>query len=517
MIQIGTKTVTKTAPPEKMRVEVEKTRRASKIALDCGLFRVPKVLDFDHANGVAVFERLDVAPVSGSVKWGEPRRKLAKCLGTSLAVIHRELKLPPDMTVPLPPELAFPCQEVFLHGDVSVGNVCVGTSWPPIAIFDWQMTPLYGGEATYGTRYFDILWFINNLINRPFLRFLFENPVQPVIEAFLQAYFDEARCPYEAEKFIPYAERFFEMEMLRIKNAAARGNMGRSRFLLPCSRRILKDLMKSLGTDEYCECLSFSENRDEEHFERKDYRRSHIHPDKGKSYHLTFSENPYRRMVWQFEKNILDRILSTFFKGEPIRHLDFACGTGRILSYLEDRVSSSTGVDVSPSMLEIARQNNRSAEILKADLTEIDVLGKRKFNLITAFRFFPNAEEELRTEAIKILISHLDDNGLLVFNNHKNAGSARYRLARLLGRGGGQGMTNDEVRELVARNELEILKIFPLCILPASEKRKLLPFFLLRPFEVFFSKFRVFKNLGENVIFVCLKSEKKSSDEKTKL
>ena len=73
------------------------------------------------------------------------------------------------------------------------------------------------------------------------------------------------------------------------------------------------------------------------------------------------------------------------------------------MSYLEDRTKSAVGVDLSPSMLEVARKNKRSAEIIEADLTRSDVLGDRKFNLITAFRFFPNAEAELRSEAMQVL------------------------------------------------------------------------------------------------------------------
>ena len=80
----------------------------------------------------------------------------------------------------------------------------------------------------------------------------------------------------------------------------------------------------------------------------------------------------------------------------PLVHLDFACGTGRILEYFAGRVDSSTGVDVSDSMMEVAGRWPPKAELIEADLTQNDVLGDRRFNLITAFRFFPNAEPELR-------------------------------------------------------------------------------------------------------------------------
>ncbi len=243
-----------------------------------------------------------------------------------------------------------------------------------------------------------------------------------------------------------------------------------------------------------------------------DYRKSHLQPGKGQSYHAAFSDDPYRNMVWQFEKGVLDRILTVFYRNFEIHHFDFACGTGRILAYLEDRTKSSVGVDLSPSMLEVARKNKRSAEIIEADLTRSDVLGDRKFNMITAFRFFPNAKAELRMEAMQMLSRHLDDNGYLVFNNHRNTGSARNRLARLFGRRGYRGMSIAEVKALLTENQLEIVKIYPLCVFPASEKHRLLPLFLLCPVEVFLSKCRPFRNFGGNLIFVCRRFVNRSDE-----
>jgi len=134
-----------------------------------------------------------------------------------------------------------------------------------------------------------------------------------------------------------------------------------------------------------------------------DYRNSHLQPGKGQAYHDKFLNNPYRKMVWELEKRILDEILSTFYKDIKIYHLDFACGTGRILHYLAGRVSCSVGVDLSPSMIEVASRNNKTSEIIQTDITRNDVLGERKFNLITAFRFFPNAQPALRVEAMQAM------------------------------------------------------------------------------------------------------------------
>lgn len=232
------------------------------------------------------------------------------------------------------------------------------------------------------------------------------------------------------------------------------------------------------------------------------YRDSHLAPDKGESYHKMFSDNQYRQMVWRFEKLILDRIQASYFAGREICHLDFACGTGRILSHFKDRAAESVGVDVSPSMLEVARRNH-NCEIYQLDLTKKDLPGNRRFNLITAFRFFANAEPELRHEAMLAIIKHLDRDGLVVFNNHRNTGCLRYRLGRLFGRSGYEGMSNSEVRTLVMQHGLEIVEIHHLCVFPASEARMLIPVVLLQAMEALLARFPLFRGLAENQVFVC--------------
>ena len=248
IIKFSKNTVTKTSTPELMLIEVEKTRRAYEIGRDCGLFRVPEVLEYDEAAGTAVFERLDIKPVSIAVPWGEKRCTLSKNVGVSLAIIHRELSLPDQMLVPLPSEFSLSHDEVFFHGDLSVDNVCVGNSWPPIVILDWQMTPLYGGQATFGTRYFDILWFINNLINRPSPRFLLGNPVAPVIRVFLESYFQESRLSCNSEMLLKYAIRFFDIEMQRRESQLMQNPMRKARFLWPRGLSIMKNFLKFLET-----------------------------------------------------------------------------------------------------------------------------------------------------------------------------------------------------------------------------------------------------------------------------
>lgn len=235
----------------------------------------------------------------------------------------------------------------------------------------------------------------------------------------------------------------------------------------------------------------------------EDYRKSHLAAGKGKSYHAAFSNNSYRAIIWEMEKVLLGRIMERFLIGRRISHLDFACGTGRILAYCEEYSDISLGVDVSASMLDVARKNVRRGELIQADLTIKDVLGKRKFNFITAFRFFPNAQPELRIAVMQILTNHLEDGGYIVFNNHKNTGSIRRRLAYMCGRNSDRGMSMEEVSGLLDSNGLKVDHVYPLSIFPTTETRMLLPKFLLMPLEKFLCCLPMFRNLGGNLIFVC--------------
>lgn len=236
------------------------------------------------------------------------------------------------------------------------------------------------------------------------------------------------------------------------------------------------------------------------------YRASHEAPGKGESYHASFSEDPYRRLIWDLEKGILDRIARERRSRGRLRHLDFACGTGRVLSHLAAAADESVGVDVSASMLAVARASAGRSEIVQADLTRSDVLGERLFDLITAFRFFPNAGPSLRSDAMRVLAKHLAGGGRLVFNDHRNASSLQFRLARLRRCGGFDGMTLDAARELIAAHGLEIENVRALGFNPFSDEHPVLPPAWLRPIESYLCRWGRFWRWGSNVIFICRKA-----------
>lgn len=233
------------------------------------------------------------------------------------------------------------------------------------------------------------------------------------------------------------------------------------------------------------------------------------HKGRGPDYHDSFSPevNAYRAMVWRLEQRVLNQILDKHLGHEGIAHLDFACGTGRILGHFLAKVSSATGVDVSSSMMEIARQVAPGSELIEADLTQNDVLGERQFDLITAFRFFPNAEPDLRLAAFRTLSRHLAPRGILVFNNHKNRNSLARRISRLLGREVAKGtMTHSEVEALVAAAGLRIVEVIPLAILPVTQNHSILPIFILEPVEQWIGGLSSVAPVAQDIVYVCARS-----------
>jgi len=246
-VQFQGDTVIKSGDPAFIRIEVEKTRRAGSIGRESGLFRVPQVIHHDESRGVAVFERIrGIEPLYSATSWGRLCISLVERIGKSLAVVHRNLELPPDMVIPLPPEFAAIGQDVFLHGDPSVRNICIERDSSSIVIIDWQMTPVHGGQATYGCRYFDILWFINNLLWVPRLRHLFSDPVSPVARKFLESYYLEANIPYDAEAISGYAERFFSTK-LPLRSLHSR----RERFFFRRCNALTQRFIRSLRADVF--------------------------------------------------------------------------------------------------------------------------------------------------------------------------------------------------------------------------------------------------------------------------
>jgi predicted TPR repeat methyltransferase len=238
-------------------------------------------------------------------------------------------------------------------------------------------------------------------------------------------------------------------------------------------------------------------------------------PEKGITYSKSFDDLPYRKMIWKWEQATLSEIIDKYFrKNTEVRYLDFACGTGRILGYLEDRVSEAIGVDLSESMINIARNKTKRSKLYIADLTREEIFTPGTFNLITAFRFFLNAQWELKNEVMMQLANLLSSpHGYLVFNVHLNAGSSQEVLKRAYTKISGRpikynSLSIADVKRLTSGANLQIVAMYHFGVIPIRKESDRLPYQLMYQFEKFFSHFPFLRRFSRNVIFVCKKNNK---------
>lgn len=162
-----------------------------------------------------------------------------------------------------------------------------------------------------------------------------------------------------------------------------------------------------------------------------DYRQSHL--EKGADYDEDIADGSFNSFMTEREAVLLPRLITELFPDTPPKYFDFACGTGRITSLVERHARESWGVDVSASMVAEAAKKCARTRFVIRDITK-QALDESGFDLATAFRFFGNAQDDLRRAVFRAVSGHLVEGGYFVFNNHRNAGSTRAWLQRAAGR-----------------------------------------------------------------------------------
>lgn len=200
------------------------------------------------------------------------------------------------------------------------------------------------------------------------------------------------------------------------------------------------------------------------------YSGSHV--GKGVGYADNFKALPCRAHMWELEQAVLRDQLKRL---KPRMILDFATGTGRIAALAKRTLRSSrvVGIDISGSMLSVAKKDAPGVEFVEADgRAAIELFGVGSFDSVTAFRFFPNAEPELREIAAEQIARLVRPGGHLIVNNHRGFWSPSYIAQRMRPGGHARGMLNSAMAELFPG--FRLVETRSLGLWPQSERKPLL-------------------------------------------
>ena len=193
----------------------------------------------------------------------------------------------------------------------------------------------------------------------------------------------------------------------------------------------------------------------------QDYRASHL--ERGGRYDANLAESPFDAYMSGWERKHLPNVIRRFFPHGPQRYLDFACGTGRITAQVAPMAGQSVGVDISPTMIEEARKKCPQTSFHLADLTQQAPDLGGNFDLITSFRFFGNAQDELREGALKAITQRMAPGGHLVINSHRNPRALYALLDRMTGGNtGSMDLHLPKLRALLYRHGLTIVGLQPI-------------------------------------------------------
>ena len=245
------------------------------------------------------------------------------------------------------------------------------------------------------------------------------------------------------------------------------------------------------------------------------YRTSHSSKEYGGFYDKTYAEDGYYKTQWiELERPLLQGILQRIKeKSGDAKSLDFACGTGRILEVHENYFDNPYGVDVSESMVDIARDRCKKSNIILQDITKEPLSGS--FDVVTAFRFFLNAEQDLRKDVLNALRGNLSDSGYLVVNNHVNSQSLlglAYRARnKWLKKCVANTLSYDEFEKLLNDAGFQIKEVYWYSYWPRIGGRgKWLSRVMLPLLDRIWKLLRLPKSYAQSYILVCIKEEQRS-------
>jgi len=97
--------------------------------------------------------------------------------------------------------------------------------------------------------------------------------------------------------------------------------------------------------------------------------------------------------------------------------LDIGCGTGILINYLENYLSSPKnymGMDMFQTVIDYCKENYPTFDFIKGDVTKSIPIPDRKFDMICLWSVFTHIYPTDIIKSLKIMKDHLNPNGIIV-------------------------------------------------------------------------------------------------------
>jgi SAM-dependent methyltransferase len=195
-----------------------------------------------------------------------------------------------------------------------------------------------------------------------------------------------------------------------------------------------------------------------------------------------YSPDSYATAIWALQTPLVKSFLKEARRRDPTaRHLDFACGTGRITRLAEEVFPEVDGLDISAAMVDLARASGRHAQFYVGNILESPDLCPGPYGSITTFRFILNIDPPLRVPVLIELHRRLKPDGALIFNMHGNRHSLRHpallwnRWRNPIDVDGDERLLNDmsrkEVETCLEASGFVVERVYGIGILPQAVYR----------------------------------------------
>ena len=192
--------------------------------------------------------------------------------------------------------------------------------------------------------------------------------------------------------------------------------------------------------------------------------------------HVTYAPDSYASRINERQRAYLRKLVEREFAIAPVQH-DFACGTGRAIRTLHGLVREAHGYDTSAEMMAKAAEVGSRAHWHRVpmDGPVPEPVQAGHPAIVTMFRLLLNVPADVRERAIAFAAKALPTtkSGLLVIENHGNAGSLRHlRARRHSGERWFAELSHDEVGQLLGRHGFEVTERRGFSMLTESLDRK---------------------------------------------